>query len=306
MLKGGSAIELLIAIAIVSFGILLALSSEIPVLLAQMVSQIQISSPDLNSLLGVVIPALLIGVLSMSRFIVRRVSANYFYAPLKEVKLRKEDLAMFHVSFFLTSRGDALENILRKTVDVLLMEEENAPIWIKLLKEKLGSSYITLEEKRLYEVEMIGEKGTLKKFLQKLAERIKVYKECGMIRDEVSNLPLEKWGNCLVPVKSSITLPKNLRIINGSSFFGKLVVALMIIVVVFIGIIVLISSRRISREIGPGKAAVIATKHLEKTLGIKPKFVDIQDSGETYLVRFEKHFTAIDKRTGEVKEVIEI
>jgi hypothetical protein len=217
-------------------------------------------------------------------YLIKRKLNEVILYPNKKFEIERSDLEKINLKLIVYSRDDIIENILfylRKIYD-------DKPVWIKFKKSLLSYSEITDDKKQLYSISLIGEKGSLKEFLNSLKSEI--LKEDIVIENKDS---LDKPKTLSLNENVNI---KNLEIKN-SNWFIKLLLGLFAFITIFL-LAIRFFKKKISRE----EAINLASKHLEEISGKKPKVIDSYIKNGKHYVIFD-NYTVILEKSGNIIEV---
>ena len=214
-------------------------------------------------------------------YLIKRKLNEVILYPNKKFEIEKSDLEKINLKLIVYSRDDILENALfylRKIYD-------DKPVWIKFKKSLLSYSEITDDKKQLYSISLIGEKGSLKEFLNSLKSEI--LKEDIVIENKDS---LDKPKT--LSLNENVNM-KNLEIKN-SNWLIKLLLGLFAFITIF-----LLAIRFFKKKISKEEAINLASKHLEEINGKKPKVINSYIKNGKHYVIFD-NYTVILEKSGNI------
>jgi len=230
---------------------------------------------------------------------------NYFYAPKKSIILDKREIRKFTGTIALISSDHVFEEIIEESLRTIT-NTSDVPLWIRISKRVVGTSYLTGEKKQIYYVDILGKKTLLQDLLVRLAERLSLYEELKTLKILKIKPSLDKWSDNIVPIKDDVPIPRNMK--SGKGSFSKWLLGAPIIAVTsaLIAYIAKYSLREKVRSnyIDSAKAASIAFSHVESISRRKPTLLSVKDAADKYIVKFSDYEVSVDKRSGEVIRVI--
>jgi len=230
---------------------------------------------------------------------------NYFYAPKKGIILDKREIRKFTGTIALISNDHVFEEIIEESLRTIT-DTSDVPLWIRISKRVVGTSYLTGEKKQIYYVDILGKKALLQDLLVRLAERLSLYEELKTLKMLKIKPSLDKWSENIVPIKDDVPIPINTK--SGKQSFSKLLLGAPIIAVTsaLIAYIAKYSLRKKVRSnyIDAATAASIAFSRVESICKRKPTLLSVKDAADKYIVRFSDYEVSVDKRSGEVIRVI--
>ena len=230
---------------------------------------------------------------------------NYFYAPKKSIILDKREIRKFTGTIALISNDHVFEEIIEESLRTIT-NTSDVPLWIRISKRVVGTSYLTGEKKQIYYVDILGKKALLQDLLVRLAERLSLYEELKTLKILKIKPSLDKWSDNIVPIKDNVPIPRNMK--PGKESFSKWLLGAPIIAVTsaLIAYITKYSLREKVRSncIDAAKAATIAFSRVESICKRKPTLLGVKDAADKYIVRFSDYEVSVDKRSGEVIRVI--
>jgi hypothetical protein len=217
-------------------------------------------------------------------YLIKRKLNEVILYPNKKFEIERSDLEKINLKLIVYSRDDIIENILfylRKIYD-------DKPVWIKFKKSLLSYSEITDDKKQLYSISLIGEKGSLKEFLNSLKSEI--LKEDIVIENKDS---LDKPKT--LSLNENVNM-KNLEIKN-SNWLIKLLLGLFAFITIF-----LLAIRFFKKKISKEEAINLASKHLEEMSNKRSKVINSYIKNGKHHVIFD-NYTVILEKSGNIIEV---
>ena len=232
-------------------------------------------------------------------------SRNYIYAPKRNIILDKYQLRKFTATITLISNDNAFEEIIKESLRSAT-NISDVPLWIKVSKKVIGTSYLTGEKKQIYDVDIIGKKALLQDLLVRLAERLSLYEDLKMLKVLEIRPSLDKWSDSIMPIKDDIPISKNVK--PSKKSFSKWLLGAPIIAITsaLLAYAAKYSIKEKVRDnyIDAAKASSIAFSYVERVSGQKPILLGVEDAVDKYVVRFSNYEVSVDKRSGEVIGVI--
>jgi len=264
---------------------------------------------NLESPLPISIITLLFLALLATIYIAKRTrtsdTRNYFYAPKRSTILDKHQIRKFTATITLISNDNAFEEIIEESLRTIT-NTSDVPLWIKISKRVVGTSYLTGEKKQIYDVDILGKKALLQDLLVRLAERLSLYEELKTLKMLRVKPSLDKWSDNIVPIKDDVPIPRNVK--SGKKSFSKWLLGAPVIAVTsaLVAYIAKYSLKEKAKNnyIDAAKAARIAFSHVESISRRKPILLGVEDAADKYIVKFSDYEVSVDKRSGEITGVI--
>ncbi|MEM2485462.1 MAG: hypothetical protein QXU87_09390 [Candidatus Caldarchaeum sp.] len=248
--------------------------------------------------------SLLLTVLAVfAKRLARSTPAGYFYAPKGTIELGRGDMGKFETTFIAVSKDGVLERIIKSSVDRLSQDGQAPLLWIKLFKETVARSYLLGEEKKLYELDVLGKKSALKEFLGRLSRRLEVYDEKAAFKIIEADLQPNKWASSITDIKDVKALPSNIKL-KEETIFGW--VWRILLASVATALVMYLVMRLMGRGINREKAINIASRHLEENHGVKPVLTGVREEADAYVINFETHHVSVHKRSGRIITVSKV
>jgi hypothetical protein len=217
-------------------------------------------------------------------YLIKRKLNEVILYPNKKFKIERSDLEKINLKLIVYSKDDIIKNTLFNLRKIF----NDKPVWIKFKKSILGYSKITDDKKQLYSISLIGEKESLKEFLNSFKNEIlkeDIFIENKDSLDKPETLNLDENVNM-----------KNLEIKN-SNWLIKLLLGFFAFITIF-----LLAIRFFKKKISKEEAISLASKHLEEISGKKSKVIDSYFKNGKHYVIFD-NYTVILEKSGNIIEV---